>query len=95
MGKSVKWLHKALKNLEQAHDYVAQHDLDAAISLVLKIQVATEQLAEFPLMGRMGRVDGTRELVIANTPYIVIYRVKGSAVEILRVLHSAKRYPAH
>ncbi|MGI0488791.1 type II toxin-antitoxin system RelE/ParE family toxin [Pantanalinema rosaneae CENA516] len=93
MAKSVKWLRKALKSLEQAYDYMAQHDLDAAISLVLKIQAATEQLAEFPLMGRMGRVNGTRELVITNTPYIVIYRVNGRAVEILRVLHSAKRYP--
>lgn len=93
MAKSVKWLHKALKNLEQAYAYTAQHDLDTAVSLVLKIQAATDQLAEFPLIGRTGRVDGTRELVITNTPYIVIYRVKGSTVEILRVLHSAKRYP--
>jgi toxin ParE1/3/4 len=93
MAKNVKWLRKALKSLEQAYDYVAEADEDAAINLVLKIQAATQQLAGFPMMGRVGRVDGTRELVIANTPYLVIYRVKASAVEILRVLHSSRKYP--
>lgn len=93
MAKSVKWLRKALKNLEQAYDYIAETDADAAIALVLKVRAATDQLAEFPMMGRVGRVNGTRELVIANTPYLVIYRVKGSAVEILRMLHSARKYP--
>ena len=93
MAKSVKWLRQALKNLKQAYDYIAEDDGDAAIGVVLKIQAATEQLAEFSTLGRVGRVENTRELVIANTPYIVIYRVRGNAVEILRLLHTSKRYP--
>lgn len=93
MAKSIKWLRKALKSLEKAYDYIAREDAGAAIGVVLKIQVATEQLAEFPEMGRAGRVERTRELVISNSQYIVIYRVKGKTVEILRVLHSSKRYP--
>jgi len=93
MAKPVKWLRKALKNLEQAYNYVAEINVDAAIAIVLKIQAATDQLSEFPMMGRTGRVDGTRELVIANTPYIIIYRVKGSMVEVLRVLHTSRKYP--
>ncbi|MBM0744279.1 type II toxin-antitoxin system RelE/ParE family toxin [Phormidium sp. CLA17] len=93
MAKSVKWLRQALKNLEQAYDYIAENNGDAAIGVVLKIQAATEQLAEFSMLGRVGRVEGTRELVIANTPYVVIYRVRGNAVEILRVFHTSKRYP--
>ncbi len=43
-------------------------------------------------MGRPGRIEGTRELIISHTPYIVIYRVK-EQVEILRILHTSKRYP--
>lgn len=90
---NVKWLRKALKNLEQAYDYIAEADSEAAIALVLKIQAATDQLSEFPMMGRPGRLSGTRELMIVNTPYLVIYRVKGSTVEVLRVLHSSRKYP--
>ena len=55
MAKSVKWLRKALKNLEQTYDYVAETNIDAAIAIVLRIQAATDQLSEFPMMGRPGR----------------------------------------
>jgi toxin ParE1/3/4 len=89
----VKWVRKALRNLEQAHEYISTKDTAAAARVILKIQAAVHQLESFPMMGRVGRVDGTRELVIANTSYFVVYRVKGSSVEILRVLHASRRYP--
>jgi toxin ParE1/3/4 len=44
-------------------------------------------------MGRQGRCAGTRELVIARTPYIVAYRIERLAVVVLRVLHGAQRWP--
>jgi addiction module RelE/StbE family toxin len=43
--------------------------------------------------GRPGRVEGTRELVITRTPYIVAYRIIGDTVRILRVLHSSRLWP--
>jgi toxin ParE1/3/4 len=90
----VKWLRKALRNLEQAHAYIAKDDPEAAIRTVLKIQVAVDRLAQFPLMGRVGRVEGTRELATINTAYFLIYGLKENTVEILRVLHTSRRYPA-
>jgi toxin ParE1/3/4 len=89
----VKWLRKALRNLERAHAYIEKDNPEAAIRMVLKIQVAVDRLAQFPLMGIVGRVKGTRELIITNTPYFVIYCIKGTTVEILRVLHTSRRYP--
>jgi toxin ParE1/3/4 len=89
----VRWVRKALRNLEQAHAYIAKDNPEAAMRAVLKIQVAVDQLGQFPLMGRVGRVEGTRELVIANTSYFVIYGLKDNTVEILRVLHTSRRYP--
>jgi toxin ParE1/3/4 len=89
----IRWLHKALRSLEQAHDFLAQESPEAAIQLVLRIRVATDKLANYPAMGRPGRVDGTKELVILGSPYLVIYRVKGQRVEILRVLHGSRKYP--
>jgi plasmid stabilization system protein ParE len=44
-------------------------------------------------MGRPGRIEGTRELVISRTPYIAAYRIVGNTVRILRVLHGAQQWP--
>lgn len=89
----IKWLRQALRNLEQAHAYIVQDDTEAARQLILRIQGAVDQLAEFPFMGRVGRVASTRELVISNTSYLIIYRIKEENVEILRILHSSRKYP--
>ena len=89
----IKWLHRALRNLEQAHNYIFKENPQAAQQVILKIQSATNQLENYPFMGRPGRVEGTRELVVSNTPYIIIYRLQEESVEILRVLHTSKRYP--
>ncbi len=58
--------------------------------VVQKIFRSVDLLKENPAIGRAGRVAGTRELVVAETPYIIPYRVRANAVEILRVFHAAR-----
>ena len=89
----VKWLRTALANLEADADYVAQDSPEAASRVVNAIEEAVSKLAEFPAMGRAGRVTGTRELVVPGTPYIIPYRVRNGALEVLRVFHGARRWP--
>jgi len=50
-------------------------------------------LSRSPAIGRPGRVLGTREFVIAGLPYIIAYRVRDKDLEILRVLHTSRRWP--
>jgi len=47
----------------------------------------------FPMSGRAGRVPGTRELVIANTPFLVAYAIDQAHIVILAVYHGAQRWP--
>ncbi len=61
--------------------------------MVERIRSAASRLAEHPHMGRIGRVLQTRELIVAGTPWIIVYRVRGSMVEILRVLNAAQMWP--
>ena len=61
--------------------------------MVVKIILAVERLEHFPGIGRAGRVEGTKELVIDGTPYVVPYRTKGERIEILRVYHSSRLWP--
>jgi toxin ParE1/3/4 len=58
-----------------------------------EIERQTDMLAQHPLMGREGRVVGTRELIIGGSPFIVIYRGKKTRIEILRVLHGGRQWP--
>jgi toxin ParE1/3/4 len=89
----VRWLKAALANLDAEADYIAEDNPAAAGRVVQRIFRAVNLLAENPAMGRAGRVAGTRELVVAETPYIIPYRVRGDAVEILRVFHAARKWP--
>ena len=89
----VKWLKVALANLDAEAEYIAQNNPAAAGRVVQKILRAVNLLRKNPAMGRAGRVAGTRELVVAETPYIIPYRVRGEAVEILRVFHAARKWP--
>ena len=59
---------------------------------VLRSNVET-LLPNSPEMARPGRVPGTREFVIPRTPYIVPYRLVGNTIQVLRVFHSARRWP--
>jgi toxin ParE1/3/4 len=88
----VRWLRRALANLDAEAEYIAVDDRAAAGRVVLRILRAVELLKKNPALGRAGRVAGTRELVVAGTPYIVPYRVRGEAVEILRVFHATRKW---
>jgi toxin ParE1/3/4 len=89
----VRWLRAALANLDAEAEYIAEDNPAAAGRVVQKILRAVDLLKENPAMGRAGRVAGTRELVVAETPYIIPYRVRGDTVEILRVFHAARKWP--
>jgi toxin ParE1/3/4 len=89
----VRWLRAALRNLDEEAAYIARDDPNAAARTVDRIAITVERLAIHPASGRIGRVPGTRELVVSGTPYIVPYRVRGETVEILRVFHAARKWP--
>jgi len=89
----VRWLRKALRNLDDEASYIAADDAAAARLVVKRVLAAVAMLAEQPGLGRPGRVPGTRELIVAKTRYIVPYRVRGETVEVLRVFHTSRRLP--
>ena len=91
---SIVWYPSALDDLESLRTSVAQDDPGSAAVIAQRILDAVETLAEFPQRGRLGRVAGTRELVVPRTPYIVAYRVSDDVIELLRVLHGAQRWPS-
>ena len=93
MAASVKWLKKALKNLDEELTYIASDDPKAARLVLRRIMDAVSTLPAQPSIGRPGRVPGTRELPVPNTRYLLPYRFRRGAIEILRVFHASRRPP--
>lgn len=90
---NLEWLPRALLDFDEIVDYIAEDNPLAAIEQGDEIETQVSLLSANSRLGRPGRVKGTRELVIARTPYIVAYRIKNNAVQILRILHGARLWP--
>jgi toxin ParE1/3/4 len=84
------WTRPARRDLRSQVFNLAERNPAAARKLQAAVREAVERLADYPNRGRPGRYEGTRELVIVDWPYIVIYRVMEASLRILRVLHGAQ-----
>ena len=89
----IAWTRLAIEDLNHAYDYIAVERPSAARHTAQQIEKAIQSLSRHPEIGRAGRVEGTRELIVPGTPFIVPYRIKGNRIEILAVIHGARRWP--
>lgn len=87
------WTRLALADLDSAYAYIADENPSAAARSIERIRKALEAVRRHPEIGRPGRVEGTRELIVPGTPFIVAYRPKAKRIEILSVIHGARRWP--
>lgn len=86
------WQKRAVADLYRVRDYIRRENLGAAERIGTIIEAASLNLLRHPEIGRAGEVHGARELVIAGTPYIIIYRVVNDDVQILRILHGKQKW---
>lgn len=89
----VRWTAPAVADLVALRAYLGERNRTAAKQVARRILTAIRKLRRFPALGHPGRVPGTRELVVTGTPYVIPYRVIGDRIELLRVLHGARRWP--
>lgn len=90
----IVWTEPARKDLRDIFIYISEENPNAARTLLSEIKERAVLLQDNPLIGRLGRVDGTRELVIAGTHYILPYRIKEQQIQILAVFHTARKWPS-
>jgi addiction module RelE/StbE family toxin len=89
------WSKAAMRDLFELAVYIAMDSERAAESVEARIHEEAKLLSRFPRGGRMGRVPGTRERVVGKNPYILAYRIVSGRIRILRVYHSARKWPMH
>ena len=86
------WTAEAIADRIDIYDYVEADNPAAALVLDEFFSKTAERLQSHPMLGRAGRVDGTRELV-AHENYILVYDIAENKLRILRVLHAARQWP--
>ncbi len=89
----LEWSAWAQADRDAIFDTIEADNPCAAVAVDKWISDRVKVLGQLPRSGRPGRVEGTRELVITRTPYIVAYHIIGETVRILRVPHSSRQWP--
>jgi toxin ParE1/3/4 len=86
------WTESALQDLDDIGSYIATDSPRTAEAIIRRIVETIAMLAYHPKIGRAGRVETTRELVVAGTPYIAVYRLR-ERIEIVTIFHSSRQWP--
>lgn len=89
----VRWTTPAAQDLEEITLYIRRDSESAALAVAKTLFDAANSLDILPSRGRAGRIPGTRELVVYGLPYIVLYQVTATAIQILHIYHGARNWP--
>ncbi len=90
---TIRWEEDALADLVNLRKYIAQNNATAAFKIAHRILAQVDLLPDQPFVGAPGRIHTTRELVVTNTQYTVVYHVDADTISILRVFHQAQQWP--
>ena len=88
----VVWAQRATLARNDIIDFIAADNVLAALEVDDTISAAALRLEKFPALGKPGRIDGTRELVV-HQHYILVYEVVDPTITILMVLHTSRQWP--
>ena len=91
----IVWLDRADRDMFNAVEWLNDRNPAAAKRITQLIYLQLKQLQQYPQLGRVGQLEGTRELVIHQTRYIAAYRIDFSQniIEILALMHESMQWP--
>jgi addiction module RelE/StbE family toxin len=89
----LRWTPAAATDLQQIFDYIFERNPEKAPQIARQICEAAALLKHSPRIGRPGRKEKTRELVVTGSPYLVVYEIADTTIQIVRILHGARRWP--
>jgi toxin ParE1/3/4 len=90
----VYWTETATQDLDDIGTYIALDSPRSAENVVRRIVETIAALAYHPRMGKVGRDQTTREIVVTGTPYIAVYRIR-ERIELITIFHTSRKWPDH
>ena len=88
----VIWTPEALQDRVDIWGYIAADNPPAAARMDELFSDAAARLADYPKLGRPGKIPRTRELV-PHESYRLVYEISGDSVWILALVHTARQWP--
>jgi plasmid stabilization system protein ParE len=89
----VVWSSRSIDQLQALREFIAKDSESSAAAIARRILDAIELLKSHPNLGRPGRITGTRELIVPQTPFVVPYRVRAGRLELIGIFHGRQRWP--
>ncbi len=89
---TIKWLERALDDLESLREYIENDNPSASEKVMQHLIKSLDYLMDNPELGRLGRAKNTRELLLSGLPYAIIYKIKNNFIEVLRIFHGAMNW---
>jgi toxin ParE1/3/4 len=89
----IVWSRRAVRHLLSLREFIARDSEQNAALVAERILSSVHLLRAHPELGRPGRVSGTREFVVADTPFIIPNRVKENRLELIAILHGRQKWP--
>ena len=85
---------QAYDDLLAIREWIARDDLRAAERVVSRILQTVEMFGSFPMLGRVGRAEGTREFSVTGLPYVIVYAISSETdIDVLTIVHTSRQYP--
>lgn len=89
----VNWTKSAINDLEIEANYLNRVSPSIEDSFLEDVESGIDLIKEYPELGRIGRVNQTRELILKKFQYILVYLVESSYIDIIRLLHTSRKWP--
>lgn len=91
---NVNFTPQAQDDLTAIRDWIAADNERAADRVIVRIVQTAMMFGQFPMLGRKGQIEGTREFSVVGLPYLIVYQIASeSEVDVLTVIHTRRRYP--
>jgi toxin ParE1/3/4 len=91
---NIVWSRRAIRHFIHLREHIERDSRQNAVLVATRILRAVELLESHAEIGRPGRILGTRELVVTDTPYIIPYRVRRGRLELIGIFHGRQKWPA-